>query len=305
MNDNISKLYLIYQFLVFASSILGPATVMLMTAGAYHTVFRVNIYWSYALALIPPGAFIAVCLLMKSSHQLIIAAILSAFYAVIMMVVLVGTAINFVFEGWTSPNVIFVMLLLTVFIVSAILHPQEMLCMLYGPLYFLCIPSGYLLLTIYFLCNLNIISWGTREVQVKKTKAQLEQEEKERIEAEKRKRDNRFLNRIGVTKMVEDLKELFSSMTGFRNSSQAVGNTQTDLLIKMCQALDTLPDRINNGRAPAPKAKETKSIEIQCNTEPELIPDNDLDDVIEHNEDADVSQYNDVIFNYLTRTWYY
>ena len=156
---------------------------LLMTAGAYHTVFRVSLYWSYCLAIIPPSAFIVVCLVMKSSHQLIIAAVLSAFYAVIMMVVLVGTAINFVFEGWTSPNVIFVMLLIIVFAVSAILHPQEMTCMLYGPLYFLCIPSGYLLLIIYFLCNMNDISWGTREVNTKKTKAQLEQEERERIEA--------------------------------------------------------------------------------------------------------------------------
>lgn len=183
MNDNISRLYLLYQFAVFASSVLGPATVLLMTAGAYHTVFRVSLYWSYGLALVPPAIFIGICLLTKSSFQLIIAAIFSAFYAVIMMIVLVGTAINFVFEGWTSPNVIFVMLLVVVFLIAAVLHPQEFQCVLYGPLYFLCIPSGYLLLTIYFLCNLNIISWGTREVQVRKTKAQLEQEEKERIEA--------------------------------------------------------------------------------------------------------------------------
>ena len=183
VNDNISRIYLLYQFLVFASSVLGPATVLLMTAGAYHTVFRVSLYWSYFIAIIPPGGFIVVCLLMKANHQLIIAAILSAFYAIIMMIVLVGTAINFVFEGWTSPNVIFVMLLICVFAISAILHPQEMTCMLYGPLYFLCIPSGYLLLIIYFLCNMNNISWGTREVQTKKTKAQLEQEERDRLEA--------------------------------------------------------------------------------------------------------------------------
>lgn len=154
-----------------------------MTAGAYHTVFRVTLYWSYFIAIIPPAAFVVVCLVMKAANQLIIAAILSAFYAIIMMIVLVGTAINFVFEGWTSPNVIFVMLLISVFAIGAVLHPQEFACMLYGPLYFLCIPSGYLLLIIYFLCNMNNISWGTREVQTKKTKAQLEQIERDRIEA--------------------------------------------------------------------------------------------------------------------------
>lgn len=260
MNDNISKIYLIYQFLVFASSILGPATVMLMTAGAYHTVFRVSLYWAYALALMPPGLFIAVCLLMKSNNQLIVAAVLSAFYAIIMMVVLVGTAINFVFEGWTSPNVIFVVLLIAVFTIAAVLHPQEMLCMMYGPLYFLCIPSGYLLLTIYFLCNLNIISWGTREVQVKKTKAQLEEEEKERIEAEKKKRQNKLVNKLGITKMIDDLKELFATMTGFRQTVNQADTAQTELLVKMCQSLESLPDRINGKQptSPVPSSKETK-----------------------------------------------
>lgn len=260
MNDNISKLYLIYQFLVFASSVLGPATVMLMTAGAYHTVFRVSLYWAYALALLPPGIFISVCLLMKSNNQLIVAAILSAFYAIVMMVVLVGTSINFVFEGWTSPNVIFITLLIAVFAIAAILHPQEILCMMYGPLYFLSIPSGYLLLTIYFLCNLNIISWGTREIQTKKTKAQMEQEEKERIEAEKKRRENKLVNRLGITKMLEDMKEMFSTMTGLRQSVSQTDNAQTELLLKMCQSLESLPDRLNGkaGETPAPKSRETK-----------------------------------------------
>lgn len=34
---------------------------------------------------------------------------------------------------------------------------------IYGLIYFICIPSGYLLLTIYSLVNMHIVSWGTRE----------------------------------------------------------------------------------------------------------------------------------------------
>lgn len=34
---------------------------------------------------------------------------------------------------------------------------------IYGLMYFICIPSGYLLLTIYSLVNMHIVSWGTRE----------------------------------------------------------------------------------------------------------------------------------------------
>ncbi|CAF4353545.1 unnamed protein product, partial [Adineta steineri] len=43
---------------------------------------------------------------------------------------------------------------------------------------FLCIPSGYLFLLIYSLCNLNIVSWGTREAP--KIKKNLSKEELER-----------------------------------------------------------------------------------------------------------------------------
>lgn len=49
------------------------------------------------------------------------------------------------------------------FIVSAILHPQEFLDLLPGALYYITIPSGYLLLMIYSMVNMNIVSWGTRE----------------------------------------------------------------------------------------------------------------------------------------------
>lgn len=42
-----------------------------------------------------------------------------------------------------------------------IISPTGMI--VYGLIYFICIPSGYLLLTIYSLVNMHIVSWGTRE----------------------------------------------------------------------------------------------------------------------------------------------
>lgn len=38
LNDNISRLYMLYQALIFASSILGPATIVLMLSGAFVNV---------------------------------------------------------------------------------------------------------------------------------------------------------------------------------------------------------------------------------------------------------------------------
>lgn len=73
---------------------------------------------------------------------------------------------------------------------------------------------------------------------------------------ERKKKENRLLNRLGITKMLDDLKELFSTMTGFRNQANQTDNVQTELLLKMCSALDSLPDRLNN-KGSTPKLAPT------------------------------------------------
>ncbi len=44
----------------------------------------------------------------------------------------------------------------------------------------------YLLLTIYSITNLHVVSWGTREVAVKKTKKELEEEKKQAVNQQKK-----------------------------------------------------------------------------------------------------------------------
>lgn len=67
-------------------------------------------------------------------------------------------------EGtFITPTGIFLVSMTILYLVTAILHPQEFGTIVYGLMYFICIPSGYLLLTIYSLVNMNIVSWGTRE----------------------------------------------------------------------------------------------------------------------------------------------
>jgi hypothetical protein len=46
-------------------------------------------------------------------------------------------------------------LLVFIFFVSALFHPEEFACLIPGALYFICIPTGYLVLTIYYLSNLT------------------------------------------------------------------------------------------------------------------------------------------------------
>ncbi|XP_043801543.1 chitin synthase chs-1-like [Apis laboriosa] len=88
----------------------------------------------------------------------------------IMMAVIVGTALQLGEDGIGSPSAIFLIALSGSFFIAACLHPQEFWCIVPGIIYLLSIPSMYLLLILYSIINLNVVSWGTREVQVKKTK---------------------------------------------------------------------------------------------------------------------------------------
>lgn len=87
-----------------------------------------------------------------------------------MMAVIVGTALQLGEDGIGSPSAIFLISLSSSFFIAACLHPQEFWCIVPGIIYLLSIPSMYLLLILYSIINLNVVSWGTREVAVKKTK---------------------------------------------------------------------------------------------------------------------------------------
>lgn len=86
------------------------------------------------------------------------------------MAVIVGTALQLREDGAGSPSAIFLSAMMSSFLIAAILHPQEFWCITAFIIYLLSIPSMYLLLILYSIINLNVVSWGTREVPTKKTK---------------------------------------------------------------------------------------------------------------------------------------
>lgn len=86
-----------------------------------------------------------------------------------MMVVMVGIVLQIMEDGWLAPSSMFTVATFSIFFITAALHPQEVGCLAYLLIYYITIPSMYMLLTIYSLCNLNNVSWGTREVAQKKT----------------------------------------------------------------------------------------------------------------------------------------
>lgn len=164
-NVNISFLYIIYQAVLLASSILGPSTVLLAMESSLRTVFPVATWVSYVIIYLPTIIFILICLKFNKNSQLNAAMVLSALYALLMMAVIVGIIVSIAGDGWYTPTAIFLYILIASFILAGLFHPHEFTDLLFGVVYFICIPAGYLFLIIFAICNLNDVSWGTRETQ--------------------------------------------------------------------------------------------------------------------------------------------
>ncbi|XP_028257826.1 chitin synthase 1 [Parambassis ranga] len=163
-NTSISRLYILYQMFTVGSSILGPASVTLMIAGAFQFVFRLPGTLSIIIASIPPIFYIIICFLTKANTQITIAGIMSVLYAFLMTASFFSIIGDMVIQGtFLTPTGLFLVSMTIMYLVTAILHPEEFGLIVYGLMYFICIPSGYLLLTIYSLVNMHIVSWGTRE----------------------------------------------------------------------------------------------------------------------------------------------
>jgi chitin synthase len=78
VNENISKLYMFYQAVLFVSTILGPGTILLTIASALRTVFStLTIAESYTISILPALFYIIVCLKTKSNTQIAIGAIMT------------------------------------------------------------------------------------------------------------------------------------------------------------------------------------------------------------------------------------
>lgn len=228
LNDNVSRFYMLYQFLFMVSTILGPATILLMIIGSLNVVLNIGIGWAYLLGLAPPVFYIIICLYTKTTIQLYTGAILSAVYAIIMTVAIVGSISNAVVGGPTSPNTIFLILLASAFLISALMHPQETLSIGYGILYLICIPAGYLILTVYYLCNLNIVTWGTREMPVKKSPEEIQQEQ---LAKEQKKKNSGLMVRLGLDSAIRELKDLLKQLHGYMTGASAKKN-KTDILLE-------------------------------------------------------------------------
>ena len=212
VNANISFLYIMYQFTMMIATVLGPSTMVLAIATAFQSVFQVTLWQAYLLSLAPCLFYLLICFKCKTSTQLTVAALLSAIYACVMTVVLVGIIQTIVTANILNPTLLFLAIFSAFFVFAGLIHPYEFSCLLHGILYYLCVPAGYLILMIYSMSNMHVVSWGTREVKKRKSKAQMERDKL--IEAQKKKEEatkvkpNAVLKFLKLDTFLKDLRDI-------------------------------------------------------------------------------------------------
>lgn len=136
------------------------------------------------------AAYTLVCLFTSQHFQLKMSKILTFVFAVIMCIVVIGVAVQISKElqeretqpttaPTTLPNTttssapkplehhlpagvstLYLAGLSAIFIAAALLHLKEFTCLFHAVWYLICLPSGYLLLTVYSICNITDRSWG-------------------------------------------------------------------------------------------------------------------------------------------------
>uniref|UniRef100_A0AAZ1XBE4 chitin synthase n=1 Tax=Oreochromis aureus TaxID=47969 RepID=A0AAZ1XBE4_OREAU len=165
-NQSISKAFMFYQLFGMISSIMGPSTICLLVSGSLTFVLNINSTAALVISVIPPAIYLGLCFKLKSDTQITIAAILSVCYAFLMLTVAISIIGSMLKEKTIlTPSSIFIIFMAIIYLITAAMHPQEFNLVFYGFLYIICVPSAYLLLTIYSMVNMNDVSWGTRETK--------------------------------------------------------------------------------------------------------------------------------------------
>ena len=121
------------------------------------------------------------------------------------------------------------------------------MCLLYGILYLITLPGGYVLLVIYSICNLHVVSWGTREVaeRVPKSKKKGKKNGGKQIKVEEdtpmaKPQPKSFLAKLLGT---EDNKGVFESISSFiTNITKPSTSRQEQLLVDICAKLENLKE---------------------------------------------------------------
>lgn len=250
VNNNISFLYILYQGLLMGGSILGPGNIFLMLVGAFVAAFKIDNWTSFLYNIVPILIYMFVCFVCESKIQLLAAKVISAVYGLVMMAVLVGIMLQINEDGPLAPSSLFFFVVAGEMIIAAFLHPQEFGCLPAGVVYYVTVPSMYLLLIVYSIFNLNVVSWGTREVAQKKTKLEMEKEKIAAEEEKKKAKKKPFWNFIQREKSAEEEEgSLEFSLAGLFKCmlcTHTKGGEEKVQLMRIADSLEKLSKRLEH-----------------------------------------------------------
>ena len=231
-----SKAFIIYEVAMLFSTLVSPATVLLVMIGGLSYGTKMSLPAVEGILISISGLYVVICLLASKDFQLLVAKILTFLFAIIMGIVAIGVAVeigdevhkshmhppapsnhsnhtgnhtnvtwfpddlrvhptgaswdvtgegqpstldmvapttipllhNALAKSGLSVSTIYLAAMGGMFVMAGVLHPNEAFALVHGIWYLLCLPGGYLFLTIYSFTNLDDRSWGTREEKVKK-----------------------------------------------------------------------------------------------------------------------------------------
>ena len=181
-NDSITILFILYQAITFFSTLVSPATVILIIVTGLEafdpSLNNVALLVTLCTISVLYGA---VCFYTTEQTQINVAKILTFVFSIVMAIVMSGvlremvdvaskgddlkhlnsTGSHFRFE--VDFGVLYFGVFVATFIIAGLFHANELFGLLHFIWYLLCLPSGYLFLMIYAFCNMNNRAWGTRE----------------------------------------------------------------------------------------------------------------------------------------------
>ena len=179
-NDSVSVLFILFQALMLFSTVISPATVILVIASGLQAAYMFSD--EVALFIISLLLFVSllyglVCLFTSPKTQIDISKVLTFLFAIVMIIVVAGiirgtilsiaaATMHFDNSSFNLPvsvSVMYIGMFAFTFLIAALLHPTEFFSLFHCIWYLLALPSGYLLLLIYSAANLDSQSWGTRE----------------------------------------------------------------------------------------------------------------------------------------------
>ena len=183
-NNSITILFILYQFLIVFSSLVSPATVILIIVTGIRAIDpSANEITLIVVLSIISVLYGVICIYTTEKTQLDTAKLLTLVFSVVMGVVISGivsdiindasqqeetdnTNVNLTSNNFQFPvdiTAVYGGLFAITFILAGVLHFNEFFYLFHFIWYLLCLPSGYLFLIIYSVCNINSRSWGTRE----------------------------------------------------------------------------------------------------------------------------------------------